>query len=120
MVHFAHAKTLIGSAMAVLALAGTALPASAADRETRTIKIKYGDLDLTGKSDQTRLRMRVKAAVDAICKPAADSNPRNIKYHDDCLKEAKASGQRAVAIALNSARSRKNLAAAKKEVLVRN
>ena len=117
MTYISYTKAMIGGVTLAMALTATAMPAFASNRETRSIAVKYDDLDLTTASGEARLRMRVKSAMNAICRKAGN-DLRDKEDYQRCLREARNS-QKSVAIVLDQARSGKQLVEAGQPQLVR-
>jgi UrcA family protein len=90
-------KKLAFPVLAALLFAGTA---QAAEVETVSVIVPYGDLDLTTEAGQAALDSRIDAAVDEVC--ARPEPMRNLKAIDawaDCRKGAAASAAEQVGAA---------------------
>lgn len=82
-------KSIALSAVAAVLLSGAA---QAAEVETLSVVVPYGDLDLTTEAGQAALDSRIDAAVDEVCaKPAMIRDLKAIDAWAKCRKGAEAS-----------------------------
>jgi UrcA family protein len=79
MIHFA--KAIVAAPLfGALALGATALPAQAQD--TRTIEVRYSDLNLSTAEGRQSLQTRVRSAAKNVCggQPTTSYGPEKIAY----------------------------------------
>ena len=108
--------SIFTTAIASFALAAASFavaPASAAQQgDTRSIKVRYGDLDLSRTADVARLNRRIAGAVKAVCGSYDLRNLPEATNARACRKEAIAAAGPKVKLAVARANGGNRLAAA--------
>jgi UrcA family protein len=96
-------KTSLILAAALTAV--SALPVAAGAQQTRTVEVRYGDLDLSADAAVNQLKSRVARAARSICINSAvrDLATRNIQQA--CYRAALEEANRDVEVAVLEARS---------------
>ncbi len=85
---------LLTAAVAALALGGIAQ--AGAQRETVSVVVKYGDLDLESDQDVRTLRKRIRNAARSVC-GSIDTRILGLRdAYEDCVEEAFTDGVAAV------------------------
>ena len=90
-------------ALAALAAAGAAAPASAVVNASGTRIVRYADLDLSSAAGRARLEQRIGAAVRIVCGSAASGDLGGASAVQDCRTATAANVVRPAAIAAQPA-----------------
>jgi len=77
----------IALAAALAASAGSALALSAADQNTVSTTVRYGDLNLASSQDAKAMLTRIKHAAKQVCEPRPESFLEYPAW-EDCISKA--------------------------------
>jgi UrcA family protein len=103
-------------ALALIALVGVAVPASAQEAMRR---VSYTDLDLSRPEGATTLQHRVSGAIREVC---GETDPRDLHKNRlvlQCRRDAQVTSQTQVALAVDRAQALARQSVASSEVAVR-
>jgi UrcA family protein len=99
---------LIRNILPAIALACAAFTPIAAQAETRSISVPYGDLDLTKDAGRRTLDARLERAARKACGSAAPVRDLSeLRNQRDCMIGARTAYQVQVELALNNANARR-------------
>lgn len=99
---------LIRIAMPAIALACAAFTPVAAQAETLSVSVPYGDLDLTKDAGRRTLDARLSRAARTVCGGVAPSrNLSQMQDYRNCVIGARTAYQVQVELALNNANARR-------------
>lgn len=96
-------KALCAAAAMAVTTAGFATSASAQNSISRSVEVKYADLDLTSADGKATLENRLKGAVRSVCGGYDPRSLTDMRDHHQCVDQASTTAKRATVTLLTAA-----------------
>ncbi|WP_164118968.1 UrcA family protein [Sphingorhabdus sp. Alg239-R122] len=112
--------SLITTALSALAIMSASAPAMAGAQETRSVEVRYDDLNLASEAGAKRLQGRIKAAARTVCSPMPSRALADQLDYKKCFSQAVSGGSKAAVTILAKAKSGQEFASRDLRIVVSN